>query len=117
MNLTRRKIYDKTRGHCAYCGVKLDQSTWHIDHVAAIYRDRSDIGGNDDFDNKLPACKRCNLWKKTYSVEQFRKEISMQYGRLLRDSASFRLAHDFGLVTQNNADVVFYFELHNAELS
>lgn len=63
--LERTKIFDKTSGHCHFCGDLLvlenyanrkgGEGPWVIDHV--IQRGR---GGTDDLQNYLPICPKCN---------------------------------------------------------
>jgi hypothetical protein len=60
-----REIYDKTDGHCHFCGdpIKFENrgwtatmdGHWEADHV--IQRDK---GGASASENCLPACTRCN---------------------------------------------------------
>lgn len=66
--------------------------------------------GSHEIDNLNPSCSRCNKWKSTYSLEQFRNVIETSLDRLERDTPNFRLARDFGLLTTNKLKVVFYFE-------
>jgi len=108
MNI-REHVYQKCGGRCAYCGRNLG-NRWHVDHVEPLHRGNPSMGGSDTLDNCLPACARCNLWKKTFSIEQFRNEISKQVERVRRYSPGFRLAEDFGLIKEINKKVVFYFE-------
>lgn len=49
-NTERQKIYDKCKGHCAYCGCELEYRDMQVDHVIPLRR-----GGSDDVDNMLPA--------------------------------------------------------------
>jgi hypothetical protein len=107
-------LREKFGGKCAYCGKPLDK-TFHADHVAPIYRGweghaRPPSAGKDVEENLFPACPRCNIRKATFSVEEFRAEISMQLKRLRRDSAAFTLAEDFGIVSETGTPVVFWFE-------
>lgn len=107
----REQVRAKYGGRCAYCGCVL-QKRWHADHRESLYRtgvpryrDTSTVADLE------PACQRCNLWKSVYTVEQFRYEIKKQVERLRSNSAPFRLAEDYGLVTVNTTvPVVFYFE-------
>jgi 5-methylcytosine-specific restriction endonuclease McrA len=67
-----RAIFDKTSGHCHFCGDPLKFSNrgwtekpdghWEVDHV--IQRDK---GGTVTSENCLPACTRCNRlrWHRT----------------------------------------------------
>lgn len=110
-------MLEKTGGHCAYCGCVLPEKGWHLDHVKPLYRGHDGVHpafrGCDAADNALPSCPRCNRWKSVMSVDEFRGEIEAQVHRLRRDSAAFRMAEDYGQVTERNLPVVFYFESHN----
>ena len=118
----RGEVFDKCNGRCAYCGVELPAQGWHVDHVISQSQYSERHGalivdgrlftdyGVDDIQNLLPACRRCNLWKKTFSIDQFRSEIEAQADRLSQYSAQFRLAHDFGVVSNTREPVKFYFE-------
>jgi 5-methylcytosine-specific restriction endonuclease McrA len=116
MKIDRNKIRNMFDGRCAYCGKPLDDN-FHIDHVKPIYRGRegyplSSRQGEDIIENMMPSCPRCNLWKKTFTVEEFRQEISAQAERVRRDCAGYRLAEDFNLVHTTGHDVSFWFERH-----
>jgi hypothetical protein len=102
-------------GRCAYCGNLLG-NTFHVDHVTPMFRGRGVAEERDKSAVKYPSCCRCNLWKKTFSVEQFRQEIMAQPARLLRDSAAFRLASDLGMVEVHYQKPVFYFENFAAQM-
>ena len=108
----RQRILQKTHGHCAHCGCDLHNQRWHIDHIQPIYRGRPESKGNHQEDNQLPACPRCNRWEKTFSVEDFRQELSQQTARLLRGSPAFNIAVDFGLIQIKTPPrpIQFYFE-------
>ena len=111
----REKIKRMFGEKCAFCGGELPEKGWHVEHVKPIFRgwkeeDKPAHAGTDTIDNMMPACKRCNLWKKTMTVEQFRGEIAAQPGRLTKYSAGFRLAIDYGIVEQTLEPIKFYFE-------
>ena len=122
MNKNQRQIvFDKYRGKCAYCGCDL-QKGWHVDHIEPAFHNWSDEDvkrhlkqerGLNIIENYNPACPRCNRWKGTWSIEQFRNEISLQLERLERDSAAFRMARDYGLIKTNEIEVKFYYELRS----
>lgn len=108
----RERVKHRTNCKCGYCGTDLGLY-YHIDHVKPIYRGRDDKpkrAGEDDETNMIASCRRCNLWKKTFTVEEFRKEIKDSVRRERNKSASFRLAEDYGLIQENDVKVVFYFE-------
>lgn len=119
----RQLVFDKYKGRCAYCGCELVKG-WHVDHIQAIRRNDSDesiermnkirttplVRGKNLIENYNPACRQCNIWKSTYSIEQFRKEIAEQIKRLNDYNANYRNAKRYGLIIETNIDVKFYFE-------
>lgn len=112
----RIQVYKKYDGHCAYCGCELN-GKFQVDHIEPIYRgwnytliDKYNKKRIEDISNYNPSCARCNKWKSTWSIEEFRHEISMQIERLKRDSSSFRLSLDYSLIQETKKQVKFYFE-------
>lgn len=69
----------------------------------------------DTLENQFPACAPCNLFKTSYSLEMFRKQISLQVERGRKSSVNFRTAERFGLVEVVEKPVVFWFEKYQAE--
>lgn len=119
----REQVRLKYGGRCAYCGCEL-QKGWHVDHIKPAWHnwDGEDIKvrlkiekGKDELDNYNPSCPRCNRWKGTWRVEEFRREISLQLERLERDSAPFRMARDYKLLEIKDIQVEFYFEEYEKE--
>lgn len=109
----RETIYQKTHGHCAYCGRPLKFEEMQVDHVIPMefyesYKTRGeDI---DTIDNMLPACRSCNNYKSTLTVEKFRDYIERWPEVLTRDSVTYRNAVRFGMVEPKPHKVIFYFE-------
>lgn len=116
MKLPRQKVYDKYNGHCAYCGVKMEMKDMQVDHIQPKFHYqhyRHEIDTDipvDSFENLNPSCRRCNNWKRTFTVEKFRHEIQSQQQRLRDRVAGYRLALDYGLVKESKEPVKFYFE-------
>jgi 5-methylcytosine-specific restriction endonuclease McrA len=118
VKIDRELVYNKCSGRCGYCGNEITLKQMQIDHIVPVFRgwkdnelERYDLTrGTNDFDNLLPTCARCNKWKSTHKLEQFRKEIELQLERLRRDSPGYRLGLDYGLIKENEKKVVFYFE-------
>lgn len=118
--IDRQKVYEKFNGHCAYCGKEITIKQMQVDHIVPkfhTWKDEEQFAklikkerGTDDYSNLNPSCSRCNKWKSTFSIEQFRNEIFMQIDRLKRDSSAFRMASDFGIIRETKIDVFFYFE-------
>jgi 5-methylcytosine-specific restriction endonuclease McrA len=111
MKIDRNKVHEKYAGRCAYCGVPISIKEMHVDHIHPQFL-ADDLNGKnvDNYENLNPACRVCNLWKKTFSVDEFRHEIEMQTERLRRHSASFRLAEKYNLIATAHREIRFYFE-------
>ena len=63
----RAQVYEMYGGHCAYCGKEIDIKEMQVDHVQSVY-----LGGEDEITNYRPACRQCNFYKSTLSVEGLR---------------------------------------------
>lgn len=104
----RMAVYQKTKGHCAYCGCVLEFSAMQVDHVVPL--DGWSERGGDTLDNMLPACRSCNHYKSRSTLDGFRRMLENMPMALMRDSVTYRNAVRFGLVTAAPHPVVFYFE-------
>nr|DAS31580.1 MAG TPA: RECOMBINATION ENDONUCLEASE VII [Caudoviricetes sp.] len=100
----RTRVYEMYGGHCAYCGREIDIKEMQVDHVQAVY-----LNGKDEMENYRPACRQCNFYKSTMSVEGLREQLSLIPGRLEK-LLIFRLALAHGLVRITGKPVKFYFE-------
>ena len=105
----RVRVYKKYAGRCAYCGKQIKYEEMQVDHIKAVY-----LGGDNDFNNLLPACRSCNFYKSSYSIEEFRRQINLIPSRLPKEFI-YKVALDYGIVEETGKDVVFYFEQHRAE--
>ncbi len=106
-------IYNKTDGHCAYCGEKIELKAMQADHVAPIeYAVIIGKCGHDPnhIDNLLPTCRSCNYIKSSMTIEMFRRRVEEWVEILARDSVTYRNAVRFGVVVPNPHKVQFYFE-------
>ena len=131
----RSVVWNKSGGRCWYCGTPLNQKGWHADHLKPVRRVLSkksykDCGfgkvpksiqnlmnndgmqspENDHIDNIVPSCAPCNLFKSVFTIEEFRKEISLQVNRARKSSVNFRTAERFRLIEHVREDVEFWFE-------
>jgi 5-methylcytosine-specific restriction endonuclease McrA len=91
----RKQLHSKYDQKCAYCGHKLNYNEMTADHIIPLHKN-----GTDDIENMNPACRSCNHYKSTYTTEQFREQIKAIPGRLMKSSATFRLAVKYGLITR-----------------
>ena len=133
----RQAILNKSNGHCWYCGEVLPEKGWHVDHLKPVYRnqpkrgsapdlfgpvpteirhllnckkDKMDNPENHSFENMVPSCAPCNLFKSVFTLEDFRAELQAQVDRARKTSVNFRTAERFGLIGVNIKPIVFYFE-------
>jgi hypothetical protein len=131
----RKEVWDKSGGHCWYCGQNLPQKGWHADHVEPILRESKYVRENskgvpfykvvqtgtslrpqhDCIENIVPSCAPCNLFKAAFNVEFFRQEIAAQIERVRKSSSGFRIAERMGIIEpQESKPVVFWFESRNS---
>ncbi|QQV91436.1 HNH endonuclease [Tenacibaculum phage Gundel_1] len=116
----RKRVWNKYGCQCAYCGKKLEYDKMQVDHIKPLYRNDTEedclkmnvVKGIDEESNYNPSCARCNRWKSTFNLEQFRNEISLQLDRLRKSSSNYRMALDFGLIKEVPKKVVFHFEIY-----
>jgi len=117
----RKLVHEKCEGHCAYCGKEISMRQMQVDHIEPHWHTMTEqeaekyniVKGSHDISNLNPSCARCNKWKSTWTLEQFRDVIKTSLDRLERDTPNFRLAKDYGLLTINEKPVIFYFERIN----
>lgn len=119
----RNEVFLKYKGRCTYCGEPLKKG-WHADHILPIdrnfhwnsekYRFESDgtcrNAHNNTLENHTPSCASCNIQKNSYSVEDFRENIKQFVNSLNLYSTQYKFAKRYGLVSENDLDVVFFFE-------
>ena len=113
--LERQQVYDKFSGHCAYCGCGITLQQMQIDHkdCVDIYAGIYEADGKDinNIDNLFPACRSCNYYKSTMTIERFRQALECMPKVLMRDSVTYKNAVRYGLINHpENPKVKFYFE-------
>jgi 5-methylcytosine-specific restriction endonuclease McrA len=120
----RQAIWNKSGGKCWYCGCDLPDKGWHADHIEPIRRnwweDRTGVVPSlhperDTEENKVPTCASCNIQKGSLSVEQFRQKIEGFINSLNEYHTQYAVAKRYGLVTETDATVVFWFETNIGE--
>lgn len=103
----RQEVVSMFGGRCAYCGEKKDKL--QIDHKWPVARGGY-IGNVNGKENLFPACGQCNNFKMSFDIEGFRRELSYQVERGLKNSINFRNAAKFGQIQITQSPIVFYFE-------
>jgi hypothetical protein len=112
---TRKRIFNKYGGRCAYCGCVLGDN-WHIDHVEPLQRGKGDKYKHRDVEsNMVPSCPSCNNYKSTLSLEKFRGELMLLPDRLSNRVNIYKIAKRYGIVrvVPKSYQIVFYFEDYN----
>ena len=111
-NKVRDFVFNKNKGHCAYCGCIIKRNKFVIDHINPLRRGETDkrLKGQNSVENYNPSCVSCNSSKNELSLDKWRHELSLKIMRLNRDSSQYRLMKRFGLIKETGSSVVFYFE-------
>lgn len=111
----RRQVYEKYDGHCAYCGCNITPEEMQVDHIESQYRaGRRGEEADNSIGNLMPACRMCNYYKGTRTVEQFRGTLKGTLLQNLKSMFNWRLAKKYRLVEYGPAyfdRLTFYFEL------
>ena len=77
-------IYDKSDGHCRYCGKKLawknygvagEKGAWEVDHGIPFSR-----GGTNYFRNLWAICTKCNREKSDMTPWEYKSYLRGAYG-------------------------------------
>ena len=102
----REEVYKMYDGHCAYCGCKLEYKDMQVDHVKSLYADN----GTNELDNYKPACRMCNFYKSTMSLEEFREQLETIPNRAEKEFI-YRLGKKYGLIKEVDKNIKFYFEI------
>jgi len=125
----RELIFNKYGGKCAYCGCELTKG-WHVDElepcrrqyesekVPGEWRWRDRLVGYTHperlhIDNQNPSCISCNINKRSMSLKEFREMIAGFMKHLNERNTQYKIAKRYGLVSEVNKPVVFYFETLN----
>ena len=120
---TRRLVYEKFGGHCAYCGKELKIGEMQVDHIIPVMK--SYYGNKDEamqvrhmmqdgsfngIANLMPACRACNYYKSMNDIEGLRRRIMTELEHTCRSSFQVKLAMQYGMIEYKGWDGLFYFE-------
>ena len=109
-SVNRQTVLEKTGGHCAYCGIELALKDMQVDHVEARKRWLGDETKHlDIMDNYLPACRSCNYYKSTLTLDDFRDRMDLMITNLERNSTVKALLR-YGKIEFTRGPVTFYYE-------
>lgn len=107
----RQEVYAKCNGHCAYCGQSIEYKNMQVDHLQSVMI----YGDNTEIENLMPACRACNYYKDTMTIERFREQLG-ELKKRLNYKFIYRLARAYGLIVEVDKPIEFYFEKCEKEL-
>ena len=92
--LQREKILEKTNSRCHICGIEIDITNLHADHVKT-----HSSGGEHKENNYLPSCQTCNSYRWHFAPEELQIILKLGVwakGLLLTDSPlAMQVANEF----------------------
>ena len=114
---TREAVYKKYDGHCAYCGNYIQYKDMQVDHLVPkqqehifkFYNNKS----IDSFDNLMPSCRSCNHYKRSHSLDTYRRLLATIQERLMKIYI-FKVAINYGIIEIKPFNGKFYFESEKA---
>jgi hypothetical protein len=93
---------------------------WHVDHLKPIRRKKYNktecrYPQRECIENYMPACASCNINKHAMKLEDFRQLVAGFMKHLNERNTQYKIAKRYGLVTEHEKPVVFYFEQYKKE--
>lgn len=116
----REAVYHKYDKHCAYCGKEITTKDFQVDHLIPVQRERFGKYTEEQlerFENYMPACRRCNNYKRAHSLEVFRKYIEEIPRNLKERNYIYKVGLDYNLIEEHPKKIEFYFEQVEREKS
>lgn len=118
---SRIAVFEKCNGRCAYCGIVITMESMHVDHLIPKRRGSNYIHhmdyhkekGSSHINNLMPSCASCNTSKCSRTLEEFRDHVKNRIEILNKSFSEYRCAKRFGLITENQFPIIFYFEKQN----
>ena len=114
----RETIFNKSGGHCWYCGCQLQKKGWQADHFYPVVRvgDKMLYPELDVIENLVPSCAPCNNFKSSSDIEGFRFRTNEQFLNIQKTSTGLRQLIRLGLVEIEIKTILFWFEKKNIEM-
>lgn len=101
-NSLRKRVFNKYKKRCAYCGHILTFQDMKIDHY-----DPKSKGGTDDIENLMPSCEICNHYKNSHNIHKF-KWLLINIIKKIKKIYIIKVAIRFGLIEFKEFKSFFY---------
>ncbi len=97
-------VWDKSKGHCWYCGKKMNPFLeFSIDHKIP--------NKDDSLDNLVPCCRLCNSIKGNRSIQDFRDSMTYKQCIFTTKQTDWLKTRDINLdFIRSSNPYIFYFE-------
>jgi len=119
MKIDRNKVHEKYDKHCGYCGKEISVKEMQVDHIipkwlltSNQFKDAVTFEQIHNEENYMPACRRCNHYKREADIEGFREKLKTLHKRVVSHYIG-KVAIDYGIVQIIPFNGVFYFETYN----
>jgi 5-methylcytosine-specific restriction endonuclease McrA len=115
MKIDRQKVHNRCNGHCGYCGKSMTLKEMQVDHIIPKWKLKDPkyfkvtVEQVQCYDNYMPACRRCNHYKREKDLEEFRTFMKTLHERIEKDYKN-KVALDYGIIEIWPFDGIFYFE-------
>jgi hypothetical protein len=83
--LMRGMIWERSRGMCWYCGSDTVSSPEAMSQASIDHQIPVALGGTDDLENLVLACRECNSEKGAKTADEYRHYVGRQYARVIGD--------------------------------
>lgn len=122
----REKVFNKYNKKCAYCGEVIEYRDMQVDHLTpkrlshyyASERMKKELGiigfCVGSFENLMPSCRRCNHYKRAYTLEEFRTLMQSLHERIASNYIN-KVAIDYDIIILKPFTGEFYFEKFKSE--
>jgi len=114
----REQVWLKYDKHCGYCGKNIEFKEMQVDHIIPVcyppaWLEIKGLESHNDLKNLMPACRRCNHYKRATDLEGFRGSMKTIHERIRKDYLN-KVAEDYGIIEVRPFDGVFYYEKHKS---
>lgn len=110
--LTRRNIYERDKGRCAYCDRDIGFNEFTVDHVYPLSR-----GGLNDWFNVRASCYSCNNEKDDYTLSELNWKLKRRVGipTLTKSAPKSIIYHLRGKIPHESWRPYIYWEVKTKE--